>query len=75
MAALRFSLRQLELFSAVASTGWTAAAGETAALSPSAVSSAVNELEQMLGVTLLDRIAKRLVPLAMPEFLHPERTG
>ncbi|SPD66702.1 MULTISPECIES: LysR family transcriptional regulator [unclassified Cupriavidus] len=52
MAALRFSLRQLELFSAVARTGSTAAAGETTALSQSAVSSAVNELEQMLGVTL-----------------------
>lgn len=61
MAAVRFSLRQLELFSAVARTGSTSAAGEEAALSQSAVSSAVNELEQSLGVTLFDRVSKRLV--------------
>lgn len=61
MAALRFSLRQLELFSTVARTGSTSAAGEEAALSQSAVSSAVNELEQTLGVTLFDRVSKRLV--------------
>ncbi|AGW93503.1 LysR family transcriptional regulator [Cupriavidus sp. DF5525] len=61
MAAVRFSLRQLELFSTVARTGSTSAAGEEAALSQSAVSSAVNELEQSLGVTLFDRVSKRLV--------------
>lgn len=61
MATLRFSLRQLELFSTVARTGSTSAAGEEAALSQSAVSSAVNELEQTLGVTLFDRVSKRLV--------------
>lgn len=61
MATVRFSLRQLELFSAVARTGSTAAAGEEAALSQSAVSASVNELEQLLGVTLFDRVSKRLV--------------
>ncbi|MFJ4291037.1 LysR substrate-binding domain-containing protein [Cupriavidus sp. NPDC089707] len=61
MATVRFSLRQLELFSTVARTGSTSAAGEEAALSQSAVSSAVNELEQTLGVTLFDRISKRLI--------------
>lgn len=61
MATLRFSLRQLELFSTVARTGSTSAAGEEAALSQSAVSSAVNELEQTLGFALFDRVSKRLV--------------
>lgn len=61
MATVRFSLRQLELFATVARTGSTAAAGEEAALSQSAVSSAVNELEQTLGITLFDRVSKRLV--------------
>ncbi|WP_432257263.1 LysR family transcriptional regulator [Cupriavidus sp. TMH.W2] len=61
MATLRFSLRQLELFSTVARMGSTSAAGDEAALSQSAVSSAVNELEQTLGVTLFDRVSKRLV--------------
>ncbi|GMG92996.1 LysR family transcriptional regulator [Cupriavidus metallidurans] len=61
MATFRFSLRQLELFSIVARTGSTSAAGEEAVLSQSAVSAAVNELEQTLGVTLFDRVSKRLV--------------
>jgi len=61
MATFRFSLRQLDLFSTVARTGSTSAAGEEAALSQSAVSAAVNELEQALGVTLFDRVSKRLV--------------
>jgi len=61
MATLRFSLRQLELFSTVARTGSTSAAGEEAALSQSAVSSAVNDLEQTLGFPLFDRVSKRLV--------------
>ncbi len=50
MATLRFSLRQLKLFSTKAKAESTSAAAEEAALSQSAVSAAVNELEQTLGV-------------------------
>ncbi len=58
---MRITLRQLEIFSAVATSGSTAAAGEEVSLSQSAVSAAVNDLETTLGLLLFDRIGKRLV--------------
>ena len=61
MAALRFTLRQIEIFSAVARSGSTASAAEEVAISQSAVSAALNELEFALGVQLFDRIGKKLV--------------
>ncbi|WP_374523456.1 LysR family transcriptional regulator [Hydrogenophaga sp.] len=61
MAALRFTLRQMEIFSAVARSGSTASAAEEVAISQSAVSAALNDLEFALGVQLFDRIGKKLV--------------
>ncbi len=58
---MRITLRQLELFSAVARAGSTAAAGEEVSLSQSAVSAAINDLEQSLGLQVFDRVGKRLV--------------
>jgi DNA-binding transcriptional LysR family regulator len=58
---LRLSLRQLQIFEAVASTGSTRAASEQLALSQSATSAAVNELERLLGMRLFDRAGKRLL--------------
>lgn len=60
MPALRLTLRQLQVFAAVAGAGSTAAASEAIALSQSATSSAVNELERALGLQLFDRAGKRL---------------
>lgn len=58
---MRMTLRQLQLFCAVAQTGSTTAAGESVALSQSATSAALNELESILGARLFDRVGKRLV--------------
>lgn len=58
---LRFSLRQLEIFIAVASTGTTAGAGQVLAMSQSAVSAALKALETNHNAELFDRIANRLV--------------
>lgn len=55
------TLRQLQIFQAVADTGSTTAAGLSIALSQSATSGALNELESLLGTRLFDRIGKRLV--------------
>ncbi len=55
-----FTLRQLQIFSVVADTGTTAAAATVIALSQSATSAAVNELELALGMPLFDRIGRRL---------------
>jgi len=58
---MRLTLRQLQLFCAVARTGSTTAAAEAVALSQSATSAALNELEAVLGSRLFDRVGKRLV--------------
>ena len=58
---LRLSLRQLQIFEAVARTGSTRAASEEIALSQSATSAAVNELERLLAMRLFDRSGKRLL--------------
>ena len=60
MFRMRLTLRQLQIFTAVADTGSTTAAGARVALSQSATSGALNELESMLGVQLFDRVGKRL---------------
>jgi len=58
---MRLSLRQLLIFTAVADTGSTSAAGDRIALSQSATSGALNELEALLGAQLFDRIGWRLL--------------
>jgi len=59
--ALRLTLRQLQIFVAVAAAGGTAAAARRIALSQPATSAAVNELEALLEVRLFDRVGGRLV--------------
>ena len=61
MDVLRLTLRQLQIFTAVASTGSTTAAGQQISLSQSATSAAVKELERLLALTLFDRVGKRLL--------------
>lgn len=58
---MRLTLRQLLIFTAVADTGSTTAAGERVSLSQSATSGALGELESLLGAQLFDRIGKRLL--------------
>src|ERR1700761_4871094 len=58
---MRLTLRQLLIFAAVAETGSTTAAGDRVALSQSATSAALNELEKVLGAKLFDRVGKRLI--------------
>ena len=61
MDVLRLTLRQLQIFAAVARSGSTTAASAAIALSQSATSSAVNELERLLSLRLFDRAGKRLL--------------
>lgn len=60
-AAIRLTLRQVQIFVAVARAGSTTAAAGEIALSQSATSAALNELESMLGGRLFDRVGRRLV--------------
>ncbi|WP_035055711.1 LysR family transcriptional regulator [Andreprevotia chitinilytica] len=61
MSTLRLTLRQLQIFQAVAEHGSTGAAADVIALSQSATSAALNDLEGQLGVRLFDRVGKRLL--------------
>jgi len=58
---MRLTLRQLAVFVAIADSGSTTSAGEAMALSQSATSSALKELEKVLDVQLFDRVGARLV--------------
>ena len=57
---MHLTLRQLQIFGAVARAGTTTAAARSVALSQSATSAAINELERVLGVQLFDRVGRRL---------------
>src|SRR6185312_2262018 len=58
---MRITLRQLAIFAAVADAGSTTAAAGRIALSQSATSAALNELEAVLEARLFDRVGTRLV--------------
>lgn len=58
---LRLTLRQLQIFTAVAEKGSTVAAASSVSLSQSATSSAVQELERLMSLRLFDRVGKRLM--------------
>jgi DNA-binding transcriptional LysR family regulator len=70
--APRVTLRQLHVFLAIAHTGSTTAAASEVALSQSAASAALSELEGGLGVQLFDRIGKRLVLNDNGRLLQPQ---
>jgi DNA-binding transcriptional LysR family regulator len=71
----RITLRQLEIFRAVAGQGSTAAAAQQLPLSQSATSAGLNQLERSLGVRLFDRIGKRLALNADGKALLPKALG
>lgn len=58
---LRLTLRQLEVFTAMARSGSTRGAADQVARSQSAASAALADLERTLGVQLFDRVRQRLV--------------
>lgn len=71
-AALRLTLRQLQIFVAVAAAGSTIAAARQVSLSQSATSAALNELEALLGGQLFNRVGRRLVLNEQGRTMLPE---
>ncbi|ERJ19089.1 amidophosphoribosyltransferase protein [Salinisphaera shabanensis E1L3A] len=59
---LRFTLRQLEIFAAVARTGQVRRAADVLHLSQAAVSQAIAELADALGVALFERHGREIQP-------------
>ncbi|NBB11053.1 MULTISPECIES: LysR family transcriptional regulator [unclassified Pseudomonas] len=58
---MKLTLRQLDIFRAIAQLGSTTQASAALALSQSATSAALHELEGALDIQLFDRVGKRLV--------------
>ncbi|WP_031520699.1 DNA-binding transcriptional regulator YeiE [Siccibacter colletis] len=68
---MHITLRQLEVFAEVLKSGSTTQASQMLALSQSAVSAALADLEGQLGVQLFDRVGKRLVVNEHGRLLYP----
>ncbi|MCB1674872.1 MAG: LysR family transcriptional regulator [Halioglobus sp.] len=69
---MRYSLRQLEVFLATARHENVTRAAASLAMSQSAASGALKELESQFGVQLFDRIGKRLALSALGHELRPQ---
>jgi DNA-binding transcriptional LysR family regulator len=69
---MHITLRQLEVFTEVLKSGSTTQASVVLALSQSAVSAALADLEGQLGVLLFDRVGKRLVINEHGRLLYPK---
>jgi len=72
---MHITLRQLEVFAEVLKSGSTTQASQRLALSQSAVSAALSDLEGQLGVQLFDRIGKRLMVNEHGRLLYPRVLG
>lgn len=57
---MRYSLKQLAVFDAVATTGSVSQAAELLSLTQSATSMSLSQLEKMLGRSLFERNGKRM---------------
>lgn len=68
---MHITLRQLDVFAEVLKSGSTTQASQRLALSQSAVSAALTDLEGQLGVQLFDRVGKRLVVNEHGRLLYP----
>jgi DNA-binding transcriptional LysR family regulator len=69
---IRFTLRQLSVFIAVAQSGSTTAAGKALSMSQSAISAALGELELVANEQLFDRHGRRLVLNDAGRALQPQ---
>jgi DNA-binding transcriptional LysR family regulator len=69
--SMRYTLRQLEVFLATAHHRNVTRAADELAMSQSAASSALRDLEQQFGVQLFDRVGKRLRVNELGQMLRP----
>lgn len=69
---MKYTLRQLEVFLAVARTGSVSRAATELALSQSAVSGSLGDLERQFDVLLFDRVGKRVQLNELGRALRPQ---
>jgi DNA-binding transcriptional LysR family regulator len=67
---MEFDSRTLRIFCAVVDASGLQAASGRVALSPSAISRIISQLERDIGVSLFDRIGRRLVPTTTGRRFH-----
>ncbi|MAR90658.1 MAG: LysR substrate-binding domain-containing protein [Pseudomonadota bacterium] len=72
---MKYSLRQLQVFLATAHHGNLSRAAASLAMSQSAASSALAELEHQYGIKLFDRVGKRLQLNALGQALRGQAQG
>jgi DNA-binding transcriptional LysR family regulator len=72
---MHLTLRQLQIFNAIAECGSTIAAAQRVCLSQSATSAALKELESAVGTPLFDRVGRRLMLNDAGRSLWPAAQG
>ncbi|MGD8985425.1 MAG: selenium metabolism-associated LysR family transcriptional regulator [Desulfobacteraceae bacterium] len=70
MSSIDFDLRQLEIFCKVVELGSFSKAAEAVYLAQASVSERIANLEKMVGVKLLDRLGRQVVPTKAGELLY-----
>jgi len=68
--SIDFDLRHLEVFRKVVELGSFSKAGESVFLAQASVSERIANLESMVGIRLLDRLGRRVVPTKAGEILY-----
>ena len=69
---MRYTLKQLAVFDAIANQGTVSAAAEHLSLTQSATSMSLSQLEKMLGKPLFDRVGKRMLLTHWGQWLRPK---
>jgi DNA-binding transcriptional LysR family regulator len=70
MSSIDFDLRQLEIFCKVVELGSFSKAADAVYLAQASVSERIANLERMVGVKLLDRLGRQVVPTKAGELLY-----
>ncbi|MGD9040910.1 MAG: LysR family transcriptional regulator, partial [Desulfobacteraceae bacterium] len=70
MSSIDFDLRQLEIFCKVVENGSFSKAADAVYLAQASVSERIANLEKMVGVRLLDRLGREVVPTKAGELLY-----
>jgi DNA-binding transcriptional LysR family regulator len=70
MSSIDFDLRQLEIFCQVVELGSFSKAADAVYLAQASVSERIANLEKMVGIKLLDRLGRQVVPTKAGELLY-----
>ncbi|MBY6188664.1 LysR family transcriptional regulator [Marinobacter hydrocarbonoclasticus] len=72
---MKYTLKQLMVFDAIATLGSVSQAADKLALTQSATSMSLSQLEKMLGHPLFERVGKRMILTHWGQWLRPKARG